>query len=157
MPDNPRALEPLDKQTIARRIAVLGSTGSIGCNTLEVITHLGPAYRVTAISGNQQIEKLAQQTRKFRPASIGISDETCLAKLNNLIHEVGCRAYVGDDGIAGHVQVGLGRADRPGGDLDAVEDEMRRVHEQDPVLAAGRLALAAVRDHDGVAAGRDGS
>jgi 1-deoxy-D-xylulose-5-phosphate reductoisomerase len=57
-----------------KRIAVLGSTGSIGCNTLDVIEHLGSDYRVTALSAHRQTEKLMQQVRKHRPVVVAITD-----------------------------------------------------------------------------------
>ena len=45
---------------MGKRVAILGSTGSIGCNAIEVVQHLGPPYSVTAISGNRQIDKLIE-------------------------------------------------------------------------------------------------
>jgi 1-deoxy-D-xylulose-5-phosphate reductoisomerase len=56
-----------------KRIAILGSTGSIGCSALEVIQHLGPPYRVAALSGHTQTDKLLQQAKEHRPTAIAIT------------------------------------------------------------------------------------
>lgn len=66
---------------MTKRIAILGSTGSIGCNTLEVIEHLGPPYRVTALSGHKQIDKLLEQVQRHRPAAVAVTDETSAARV----------------------------------------------------------------------------
>jgi 1-deoxy-D-xylulose-5-phosphate reductoisomerase len=58
-----------------KRIAVLGSTGSIGRAALEVIRHLGPPYRVWALSANSSWQLLAEQVREFRPERVVLGDE----------------------------------------------------------------------------------
>jgi len=58
-----------------KRIAVLGSTGSIGRAALEVIKHLGPPYRVCALSANSSWQLLAEQAREFRPERVVLGDE----------------------------------------------------------------------------------
>jgi len=75
-----------------KRIAILGSTGSIGCSALEVIEHLGPPYRVAALSGHTQTDKLIEQARKYRPAAIALSNSATaaaaeLSRLNIKIYE----------------------------------------------------------------------
>ena len=54
-----------------KRVAILGSTGSIGCNAVEVIEHLGAPYRVSALSANARVDPLVQQARRCRPAPTG--------------------------------------------------------------------------------------
>src|SRR4051812_19751596 len=81
-----------------KRIAILGSTGSIGCSALEVIEHLGPPYRVAALSGHTQTDKLVEQARKFRPAAIAIGSSSPevaqeLARLKIKVYE-GARGLV---------------------------------------------------------------
>src|SRR4051812_35551414 len=63
-----------------KRIAILGSTGSIGCSALEVVEHLGPPYRVAALSGHTQNDKLLQQAKKFRPAAVALSKNSPIAE-----------------------------------------------------------------------------
>ena len=57
-----------------KNIAILGSTGSIGRNTLEVITQLGKEYRVYSLAARTQVELLAEQVRYFKPRQLAIAD-----------------------------------------------------------------------------------
>ncbi|HMB96180.1 MAG TPA: hypothetical protein VKK61_09090, partial [Tepidisphaeraceae bacterium] len=79
-----------------KRIAILGSTGSIGCNALEVIQHLGDPYRAIALSGNRNVEKLIEQTKKYRPAAIAVADESLAEQLKHLDAQI----YVGPGGLS---------------------------------------------------------
>ena len=67
-----------------RRVAILGLTGSIGCNTLEVVKHLaaqeagsagGAGYVVQALAAASSWQKLAEQARQARPRIVGIQSE----------------------------------------------------------------------------------
>ncbi len=58
-----------------KRIAILGSTGSIGVNALEVVQRLGPPHRVTALSAHRQCNKLIEQIRHHRPAAVAVTDD----------------------------------------------------------------------------------
>ncbi len=55
-------------------LAVVGSTGSIGQNTLRVVEHLPDRFRVFALAANSAVEKLAEQTAAFHPAVVAITD-----------------------------------------------------------------------------------
>ncbi len=57
-------------------VTVLGATGSIGCNTLDVINRHPEKYRVFAITGNSQLELLMQQAQKCAPRFVVIADDT---------------------------------------------------------------------------------
>src|SRR5690348_6600174 len=81
-----------------KRIAILGSTGSIGCNALEVIAHLGDPYRVAALSANRQIDKLIEQARKSNPTSIAVADEDAKRAVAAQLPSVAI--YVGPQGLA---------------------------------------------------------
>ena len=61
-------------------ISILGSTGSIGCNTLKVIEHLGD-LRVVALGAGRNMEKLAEQIARFKPELVSVDDESCAATL----------------------------------------------------------------------------
>jgi 1-deoxy-D-xylulose-5-phosphate reductoisomerase len=66
------------------KVAILGSTGSIGRNTLRVIDALGEGFRVTALGAGRSVELLAEQVRAYRPelVSVGGPDEAAaLARL----------------------------------------------------------------------------
>ncbi len=68
-----------------KRIAILGSTGSIGCNTLEVIKHLG--YQVDGIAAHSNIDLLEEQALAFRPKCIAVFDEKKAQELRSRLPE----------------------------------------------------------------------
>ena len=59
---------------MTKKIAILGSTGSIGKNALKVVEALGDDYELTAITANTSAELLAQQVRQYRPKYAAITD-----------------------------------------------------------------------------------
>ena len=63
-----------------KAISILGSTGSIGCNTLKVIEHLGD-FRVVALGAGENVEKLTEQIERFQPELVAVKDEKCAEKL----------------------------------------------------------------------------
>ena len=63
-----------------KKIAILGSTGSIGTQTLDVVRRNGD-IQVTALTANRNIDMLEQQIREFRPALAAVGDETLAAEL----------------------------------------------------------------------------
>jgi 1-deoxy-D-xylulose-5-phosphate reductoisomerase len=85
---------------LSRNIAILGSTGSIGCNALEVVAHLGPPYRAAALSAGRQIDKLTEQAKQFRPSAIGICDDSHAPALRAIAKAIGAKAYLGTNGLA---------------------------------------------------------
>ena len=58
-----------------RNITLLGSTGSIGTSTLEVLTHLRDYFSVSSLSANGNIDLLEEQVGQFRPRSVAVLDE----------------------------------------------------------------------------------
>src|SRR5258708_3193855 len=76
-PRFPRYIYP----TVPKRIAILGSTGSIGASALDVLRHLGPGYQVTALSAHSQGDKLIEQMREFSPAAVAVTDESQAARV----------------------------------------------------------------------------
>lgn len=67
-------------------IALLGSTGSIGTQTLEVCGHLG--IRVLALTAGSRIDLLEQQTRKFRPELVSVADPADALKLERRLSDL---------------------------------------------------------------------
>ena len=57
-----------------KTVAILGSTGSIGTQALEVVKMHG--MRVTALAAHSQAEKLAQQAKEYKPSCVCVFDET---------------------------------------------------------------------------------
>ncbi len=95
---------------MSKRVAILGSTGSIGCSTLDVIRHLGPPYRATAIGAGRQVEKLAEQAREFLPLAVAIADETRLEQLKEMLGTQRPQIFSGENGmveLARHPEVDI--------------------------------------------------
>jgi 1-deoxy-D-xylulose-5-phosphate reductoisomerase len=80
-------------------VAVLGSTGSIGEQALEVIRQAPGRFRVVALAAGRSAERLAAQARGLRPAAVGLVDETQAAALAAELPP-GCRLAVGPEAVA---------------------------------------------------------
>jgi len=61
---------------LPKRIAILGSTGSIGTSTLDVIRHLGKPFQATVLTAHKQLDLLARQVAEFKPACVVVTDES---------------------------------------------------------------------------------
>jgi len=70
-----------------KRIAILGSTGSIGVNTLDVIRLHPERFKVVALTGATQIDRLADQCAEFNPLIAVVSDEMGALRLRKLLVE----------------------------------------------------------------------
>ena len=81
-----------------RTISILGSTGSIGTQTLEVVEVLGD-IQVGAISGNHNIKLLEEQARKFRPRLVSVMDEDNAKELKSRLADTNCKVVAGMDGL----------------------------------------------------------
>jgi len=71
-------------------ISILGSTGSIGCNTLKVIEHLGD-IRVVAMAAGRNMQKFAGQIAQFKPEVVSCDDEPCAEDLTRELHALGTK------------------------------------------------------------------
>jgi 1-deoxy-D-xylulose-5-phosphate reductoisomerase len=68
-----------------KNIAILGSTGSIGQNSLEVIKNSPDRFRATYLTANTNIDLLQQQIRLFHPRGVVVLDKSCAATLRNRV------------------------------------------------------------------------
>ena len=81
-----------------RKISILGSTGSIGTQTLEVVENLGD-IRVAAITGNKNITLLEKQARKFQPELVAVMDAENAKALQSRLSDTKIRIVSGMDGL----------------------------------------------------------
>ena len=81
-----------------KNIAVLGSTGSIGRQTLEVISNLGPGYRIVALAAGSNDRLLAEQVKRFRPEMAALSDMEAAGRLAERVRSENCLVEGGPDG-----------------------------------------------------------
>ena len=68
-----------------KNVTILGSTGSIGCNTLDLISRNPDQYNVMALTANQNVDLLAEQAMKFNADMAVIADEMLLADLKSAL------------------------------------------------------------------------
>lgn len=78
-------------------ISILGSTGSIGRQTLEVAEHMG--LRVGAITANSSVKLMEEQVRKFQPALAVLTDETAAKDLRARVADINTRVIGGFEGL----------------------------------------------------------
>lgn len=72
---------------LVKQVAILGSTGSIGVNTLDVIRAHPNRFKVVALTAAKQVDLLAQQCAEFKPAIAVVSDADGAARLSKLLLE----------------------------------------------------------------------
>ncbi len=77
-----------------RHLTILGSTGSIGVSTLDVVTRHPDRFQIVALTANHSIEKMLEQCRLFRPRYAVMLDETSGEKLRTEIHAAGIATEV---------------------------------------------------------------
>jgi len=84
-----------------KKIAVLGSTGSIGVNTLNVVRKLGKGYKITGISAQKNVNLIIEQIIEFRPVIVALSDEAAAQELKKRIHHFQPlpKIYTGPSGL----------------------------------------------------------
>jgi len=79
---------------VVRHVAILGSTGSIGVNTLDVIRSNADRFQVVALTAGRQVEKLADQCIEFKPAIAVVSESSDAAHLQKLLLEKNIKTQV---------------------------------------------------------------
>ena len=83
-----------------KQIAILGSTGSIGSQTLDVVRQYPEAFAVYALTAHRSVEMLIQQALEFNPAVVCIADETCYPRLRDALSDLPIQVMAGEKAIA---------------------------------------------------------
>jgi len=89
---------------VTTTVAVLGSTGSIGTQTLDIVLAKPEQYRVAALGAASSVDLLAEQTRLFRPDVVAIADATRAAELAAMIPDT-VELLAGADAMAAAASV----------------------------------------------------
>ena len=88
-----------------KQICILGSTGSIGTQALDVIAQHADKYEVYCLTANTRVELLAQQARKFRPAAVVVADESRYQQLQDLLTDLpDIKVYAGKQALCDIVE-----------------------------------------------------
>ncbi|MFO7829352.1 MAG: 1-deoxy-D-xylulose-5-phosphate reductoisomerase [Bacteroidales bacterium] len=88
-----------------KRIAILGSTGSIGTQTLDVIRQNPEHFEVEVLTAYNNVDLLIKQTREFKPNTIVIANESKYNDLVNALGNLPVKIYAGSDAIAQIVEM----------------------------------------------------
>jgi 1-deoxy-D-xylulose-5-phosphate reductoisomerase len=141
-----------------RRITLLGSTGTIGANTLDVVARNPERFEVHALAANRQVDRLVAQCRRFRPKFAVIRDESRLRELELALQAAGLetRALGGEAGLGAAasapetdvVVAGIVGAAGLRSALEAARaGKTLLLANKETLVCAGRVFMDAVRRH----------
>ena len=88
-----------------RNIAILGSTGSIGTQALEVIEAHADRFRVEVLTAQNNADLLIEQSLKFKPNVVVIANETLYEKVFEVLDPKGIKVYAGESALASVVEM----------------------------------------------------
>ncbi len=142
-----------------RKVAILGSTGSIGTQTLDVIRRHRDLFEVQLISANRNIDLLASQARKFDAANVVICDESLYHELAERLKDTDCKVFTGTDSLcalaaASDVDIVVGAMVGFSGlrpTLAALEaGKIVALANKETLVAAGNIVTRTMRSHGAV-------
>jgi 1-deoxy-D-xylulose-5-phosphate reductoisomerase len=84
---------------MTKRIAILGSTGSIGRNALKVIEALGAGYKIVALTAHNNVELLAEQVKKFKPKIAAVTNPEKFDTFKELLGKTEVEIRSGNKGL----------------------------------------------------------
>jgi 1-deoxy-D-xylulose-5-phosphate reductoisomerase len=82
-----------------KRLAILGSTGSIGVTTLDLVARFPERFEITALGAGRNVDRLAEQVRRFRPSLVAVQDSQAALELQKRIPEYRGRITYGAEGM----------------------------------------------------------
>ena len=137
----------------AKRVAILGSTGSVGANTLSVIGEHRERFRVVALAAGRNADALARQARIFRPEFAAIADPDSYSALKKGLAGTGIEAAAGPEAVveaarrdAEWVMAAIAGAAGLDSTLAAVErGAVVALANKESLVCAGELMMAAAR------------
>lgn len=142
-----------------RKIAILGSTGSIGTQALDVIRQHRDLFEVELISANRNIDLLTQQALEFDAGSAVICDESCYPALNENLSHSDCKVFAGIDSLcslvsAADVDIVVGAMVGFSGlrpTLAALRaGKIVALANKETLVAAGNIVTRTMREHKGL-------
>ena len=154
---------------MAKKIAILGSTGSIGRNALLVISSLGvrgsslekekTQYEIVALSAHSNVELLAEQARRYKPKFIAITNADCFERLHRAVSDLEVEVLAGPDSLieiaeledVDIVLTAVVGAAGLGAVLAAAQKGKRlAIANKEPLVIAGELLTRSARENGGV-------
>lgn len=142
-----------------RKIAILGSTGSIGTQALDVIRQHRDLFEVELISANRNVDLLTKQALEFDAGSAVICDESCYPALNENLSHSDCKVFAGIDSLcslvsAADVDIVVGAMVGFSGlrpTLAALRaGKIVALANKETLVAAGNIVTRTMREHKGL-------
>lgn len=88
-----------------KKLAILGSTGSIGTQALDVVSDQEEAFEVEVLTANSNAALLIEQAIKYRPNAVVIGDESKYERVNEALFDLGIKTYAGKEALKDVVQM----------------------------------------------------
>lgn len=89
---------------MSKQIAILGSTGSIGTQALEVVSEYPDSFEVYALTAHRNVELLIEQAKKYMPDTVIIADESYYPRLKEALKDLHIKTFAGAKAIEDVVQ-----------------------------------------------------
>ena len=137
-----------------KKVVILGSTGSIGCNALAVIDALSSEYEVIALSAHRNLNLLVEQVKKFTPRYAAVTDEQSTTDLPRAFSGFSGEVLSGPDSLVELASLDeadiivcavVGAAGLPAALAAAQTGKTVAIANKEPLVIAGELLTAAAR------------
>jgi len=144
---------------VVKQIAILGSTGSIGKNAIQVIDALGPDYRVFALTAHTNVRLLADQARQYRPMFVAVTDSDRAHELDELLADQDVEILAGPEALTTIAELDevdivlaavVGAAGLPAILAAARKGKRLAIANKEPLVIAGELLTREVEKNGGV-------
>lgn len=141
---------------MTKKIAILGSTGSIGQSALSVIEALGPEYEVFALTAHSKVEILAEQVCRFRPAVAALTNSTGTAGVDYLKNRFSGTILTGAGALVDIAKMPevdivlfgvVGAAGLPAVMAAAQAGKILAIANKEPLVIAGQILMETARRH----------
>jgi 1-deoxy-D-xylulose-5-phosphate reductoisomerase len=142
-----------------RNVVILGSTGSIGRNTLDVLSLLGDEFQVLSLAAKSQVDRLVEQVKNFRPARVAVADPKVEREVKKLLGSNSVELFSGAESLidlardaeADIVVNALVGAAGLRATMAALEaGKIVALANKESIVMAGSLVMAAVAENDGL-------
>ena len=140
-----------------KNIAVMGSTGSIGTQTLDIIAERPDLFRASVLTAGKNYRLLAEQARRFRPDKVVIADDKAIAPLRELLADTSIVVEGGDKAIAeagcgSNVEMVLAALVGYSGLLPTInaikEKKVIALANKETLVVGGQLITSLIREYD---------
>lgn len=144
---------------MAKQIAILGSTGSIGRNAMNVIDALGPEYHVFALTAHSNVRLLADQVKRYRPEFVAVTNSDCVSELEEMLTGLDVEILSGPEALTTIAELDrvdvvlaavVGAAGLPALLAAARKGKRLAIANKEPLVIAGELLTQEIHKNGGM-------